>query len=322
MGDDTSDLSDYERLRLENIKRNQAQLAALGLLGSIGSLSGAAPAAKKKRKSTPADAEAKAAAKRRRAEAAKAREPERPTRSSGRLRGAKAPDYGAERLLGTDDGEHGDEDEDDAEQAIDYTMMPIEPEHLDDPEFEVYIALRAWRLRKCREIAAERGEKRYEAYKICQNRTLCELVRRRRNDATFAADAPKPFTTGFGREESSESFKSQVLEVWGIGPSKVDAYCPEMVEVLEEHAAKLQSSRDIAAQPVADAAAATAEAADADKGTAAAPEAVAVATAGAADAAAPPSATTAAAEGRAAKPSKPVTFNDFFGKKRNQMKAS
>jgi hypothetical protein len=35
MGDD---LSDYERLRLENIRRNQAQLAALGLLGSIGSL--------------------------------------------------------------------------------------------------------------------------------------------------------------------------------------------------------------------------------------------------------------------------------------------
>lgn len=200
-------------------------------------------AAKPKKKPKVADAEAKARAKRRRAEAIKKREPERPTRSSGRLRGVKAPDYQAERVI-RDAGVDDDGEEDDEHRPIDYTVMPVEPEHLDDPEFEVYVALKAWRLRKCREIAVQRGEVRYEAYKICQNRTLCELVRRKRNDPQFCIDVPKPLATGFGREELSQAFKDQVLEVWGIGPSKVEAYCPEMVDVLDENRAKLQSSRD------------------------------------------------------------------------------
>ncbi len=204
----------------------------------------------------------------------------------------KAPDYQAERVIG--DAGVDDEDEDEDEQKpVDYSVLPVEPEHLDDPEFEVYVALKAWRLRKCREMAVQRGETRYEAYKICQNRTLCELVRRRRNDPQFAINVPKPLATGFGREEVSQAFKDQVLEVWGIGPSKVELYCPEMVEVLDENFEKLQSSRDGKESEVdQDAAAASVDPT---------PASDAIATA------------VVASE---SPNSKPLAFSDFFKKKR------
>jgi hypothetical protein len=69
------------------------------------------------------------------------------------------------------------------------------------------------RLRRKRELDTE-------AYKICQNRTICELVRRRRNDPAFGADDP-----------ASPAFSGQLLEVWGIGAAKVATYCPEMIAV-------------------------------------------------------------------------------------------
>ena len=56
-----------------------------------------------------------------------------------------------------------------------------------------------------------------EAYKICQNRTLCELVRRRRNDANWAVRGKT------GNDDTSSSFSSvsdDLVECWGIGASK------------------------------------------------------------------------------------------------------
>ena len=197
-----SDLSPYELQRLENIKRNNAALAALGLTGPICAQSGGPPPkkkAKKKKKPKPQER----------------RSPERPTRTSARLRGATAPKYDGEKVIGLDDGDAVGTDEEDEEPAIDYEQMPVEPQHLDDAEFEVYVALRAWRLARCRELQTE-------AYKICQNRTLCELVRRRRNNAAFGAGAPKPLATGFGLEPATDEYREEVLEVWGIGPSKVE----------------------------------------------------------------------------------------------------
>lgn len=307
-----SDLSEYEQLRLDNIKRNQAQLAALGLLGSLSSLVGAAPPKPKRR---PRLSEEEKAAKKAAREAEKAQRRANPTpasRSSGRLRGAKAVDYGAEKVHGNSDGEEEDGDEGE-ELPLDYAAMPIEPEQLDDFEFETYIALRAWRLQKCRSIALERNEKRYEAYKICQNRTLCELVRRRRNDTAFAKDRPKALMTGFGAEPTSAEFREQVLEIWGIGPSKVDAYCPEMCEVLDDNGGKLQHSRDL---PAALAAAAAAAAA-AEGGEAAADAAAAGSYAGTmmSPPVEPPSAEPAGGPdgGDEPAPKKPVCCQDFFG---------
>ena len=230
---------------------------------------------------------------------------------------------------------------------MDYTQLPIEPEQvrlsslfpltfltfpsrfsrffvtfllwhqMDDFEFETYIALRAWRLQKCRSIALERNEKRYEAYKICQNRTLCELVRRRRNDAAFAKDRPKALSTGFGAEKMSDDFRTQVLSVWGIGPSKVDTYCPEMCEVLDDNAQKLQKSRDL---PAALAAAAAAAAEAGDGAAAAAEQAGAAAGAEAmmSPPVEPPSVEQVASGGpdggdEPAPKKRPLTFQDFFG---------
>ncbi len=66
------------------------------------------------------------------------------------------------------------------DEGVRYDIMPLESDELDDFEFEVYAALRKWRLLKSRELQTE-------SYKICQNRTLAEMVRRRRNDSNWAA---------------------------------------------------------------------------------------------------------------------------------------
>mmetsp|Transcript_209 Transcript_209/g.254 ORF Transcript_209/g.254 Transcript_209/m.254 type:complete len:116 (+) Transcript_209:114-461(+) len=93
--------------------------------------------------------------------------------------------------------------------------MPDEPERLDDEEFQVYVSLRAWRL-------GRKNELEIEPYKICQNRTLCELIRRRRNDDEFAK----------GKEVNE--IESDLLSVWGIGPSKATAggFGWEMLDIL------------------------------------------------------------------------------------------
>ena len=81
------------------------------------------------------------------------------------------------------DNEEEDEEE---ESSINYEdgNWPQEPSSLDDFEFQVYAELKKWRL-------IRKNELEIEAYKICQNRTMCEMIRRRRNNSNYAAAAHK-----------------------------------------------------------------------------------------------------------------------------------
>ena len=97
------------------------------------------------------------------------------------------------------------------------------------------VQLKRWRLLRSRDL-------QIEAYKIFQNRSLCDFVRRKRNDPCFGAiTAPEPC--------------EELLAVWGCGPSKIQAesYGPEAVRVLEDAEVVSLLSRS-----VQDAAAATA----------------------------------------------------------------
>ena len=177
MGDD---LSDYERVRLENIRRNEAFLQNLGLSGKNKAEKSKADdyAEKKKREG---DEEKRAR------EAAAVAEPAMGTRSSKRL-----------RVQAEKKEESEDEDEDDGKDGgVDYERMPFEPTDLDDQEFEVYVRLKRWRLEKSR-------EEEVEAYKIFPNRVLCEIIRRKRNNPSWAS--------GDNRE--------QCIECWGIAAAK------------------------------------------------------------------------------------------------------
>lgn len=178
-------LSDYERLRLENIQRNEAFLASLGL-DSI--------KPKVANVQTSDIAEIKAKASRERKAQRAAAEEKGPVRRSSRLAGVKSV------ILEEKDDDDNDEDNagvDDNNGAIDYTQTPMSPEDLDDFEFQALVKLLKWRLECSRELETE-------AYKIFQNRTLCEAIRRRRNDENFGMDDIVVWT-----------------EIWGIGPGKI-----------------------------------------------------------------------------------------------------
>jgi hypothetical protein len=93
-----------------------------------------------------------------------------------------------------------------------------EARELDDHEFEVYVVLRAWRLKKSRALDKE-------PYKVFQNRTFCEAIRRRRNDVTWGSAAT--------RDERA----AQLLECWGIGAKKTeepDGYAWELLDILDQ----------------------------------------------------------------------------------------
>ena len=138
--------------------------------------------------------------------------PPSPTRKSSRLRKQLASDALADDYI--------DKDLDDGDDnatikkpksivssellKIDYDSFPEVSEGLDDFEFKTYVFLRAWRAKKCKELDLE-------AYKLFQNKTLCELIRRRRNDVTWAKDDMNDF----------EKIAKDLRECWGIGPSKV-----------------------------------------------------------------------------------------------------
>ncbi len=175
-----SDLSPYELARLERIKRNENRLRELGLVKPT-------PKPKPKPQAVPVR---------------KRKQPSSsvPTRSSRRLRELK------EEKTIIEDDENGDDTENNSlieeDASVDYNRMPDEPERLDDDEFQVYVSLRSWRLRR-------KNELEIEPYKICQNRTLCELIRRRRNDPKFAC-----------KEKEVDEIQQNLLSVWGLGPSK------------------------------------------------------------------------------------------------------
>jgi hypothetical protein len=195
MAEECNDLSPYELARLERIKRNENRLKELGLVKPTKAKPKPKPAAIVRKRKQPSSV---------------------PTRSSRRLRELKE---GKEIVEEKGDSKNNNVDVGDAilidEDTIDYKRIPDEPERLDDDEFQVYVSLRAWRLRR-------KNELEIEPYKICQNRTLCELIRRRRNNAVFAR----------GKEVSE--IESDLLSVWGIGPSKAaeEGFGWEMLDVL------------------------------------------------------------------------------------------
>ena len=251
------DLSPYELLRLEKIRRNQAKLEALGLgSGSIGTLAGVAPKKKKvgnkqqKKRSRSTNAD---------------RRRQQPTRSSQRLRDIKethsSPTSVSSNVhtaaaaadINTTDNV-AKEEEDDGPQVIDYDYLPKEPDELDDDEFQVYTSLRAWRLRRKNELEVE-------PYKICQNRTLCELIRRVRNDPSWGALVVAAEGEGGlpseKRRRSEEDVAADLIECWGLGPSKVagDGFGPEMMAVIaeEKNCKLLKASRAQSSQSSDDA---------------------------------------------------------------------
>lgn len=87
---------------------------------------------------------------------------------------------------------------------VDYDTIPQTSEQLDDFEFKNYAILRKWRAGRCKELETE-------PYKICQNRTLCEVIRRRRNDDNWGRD----------EDDDSQKIPNDLIQCWGIGPSKV-----------------------------------------------------------------------------------------------------
>lgn len=195
------DLSDYERVRLDNIKRNEAFMQSLGLTSAAEKKSKADEVADQKKKDSRAKAKAEREKRVREEPAAVG------TRSSRRLR------VKTEKTEKTEEEEEGDDEaEDEGNQGTQYDRMPFEPQDLDDQEFEVYVRLKKWRLDKCR-------EEELEAYKIFPNRVLCEIIRRKRNNEAWA---------GPGNREQS-------IECWGIAAAKFAmGYPTSLLEIMEE----------------------------------------------------------------------------------------
>jgi hypothetical protein len=80
-----------------------------------------------------------------------------------------------------------------------YDCFPHSCEEVDDFEFQVFLIVRRWRHATCNALGIE-------PYKIFQNRTVLEVVRRRRNDASFATQL------------DPVGLSKQLLEVWGRQP--------------------------------------------------------------------------------------------------------
>jgi hypothetical protein len=106
-----------------------------------------------------------------------------------------------------------------------YSRMPEVSEDLDDCEFEAYMELRKWRLKRCLELDLE-------LFKIFHNRTMFEMIRRRRNNPTWG---------------KGEDFSKELVECWGIGPSKArpEGFGAEALVILDtdEVVTKLEASR-------------------------------------------------------------------------------
>ena len=189
------DLSPYERKRLERIQRNQQRLKELGLL-------------KDKKTIIVTDTNNKKSEKR-------IKKPRKtPTRFSRRVRRKLEEEEEAiiakEEEEDNDDEEEEDnsseEDDDNDVIGLDYAgLWPQTPEELDDDEFEIYMNLREWRTNRRNDLGG------IEAYRICMNRTLCEFVRRKRNDPNWVS----------------------VQQCWGLGALKVEDFGSDMLQITE-----------------------------------------------------------------------------------------
>ena len=161
-----SELSAYELQREANIRANEAQLAALGLAPGGGIV--------------PARAPARPPTKRPKV----AKLPPVSERRSSRLDGAKAPDYfiasetagGAITIGGDKHALQAVKEEVEREATDPLTRfgleaMPEKEEDLLDGERSAWDAL--YQVKR-----AKAAELQIEGYKVCQHRSLCEMVRR------------------------------------------------------------------------------------------------------------------------------------------------
>jgi hypothetical protein len=214
--DAANDLSPYELARLERIRRNEDRLRGLGLIGFKSEHEVTSSVGREKK--------VQRVKKEKRASIA--------TRSSKRLRELGDGKRGSHEEVAEDDAPGREEMT--LKDKVNYVLMPQETEELDDHEFQVYAALRSWRLLRKNELEVE-------PYKICQNRTLCELIRRRRNDIGFAS------RQGSEGNADARTVEQDLLSVWGIGPTKATqgGFGWEMLEVLDadENSRLLELSR-------------------------------------------------------------------------------
>jgi hypothetical protein len=183
-------LSNYETLRLENIRRNQEFLSTLGLSAtkppSLERISSEIVEVKRKRRRQTNESSNE-----------HSHDPIIKRRSS---RISLLPVK--EEVVTTTVKTEVDQDSTTV-SVINYEFMPQQPESLDDFEFECFTILKKWRLNLCHSLGID------EPYKVMKNRTLCELIRRRRNDAKYATESSK--------------VESDLLSCWGIGPAKASA---------------------------------------------------------------------------------------------------
>ena len=203
---------------MEKIRRNNARLQALGLGSSIAISAGARKEPNKKA-ATPGTSKKKKHPR-------PADRSNVPRRHSKRLRDKKENpkiDESAAAAANNGGAANADGDLHVNPFPIDYSYLPQEPDQLDDDEFQVYASLRAWRLKRKKELEIE-------PYKICQNRTLCELIRRVRNDPSWGA-----LSCG-SLERSEKEVAADLIMCWGLGPSKVaaDGFGPEMMKVIQQ----------------------------------------------------------------------------------------
>ena len=204
--DDSSndDLSPLERLRLDNIRRNELFLNSLGLTKKTELVS----KSKKERATRKIvhDSDNKGGLLKRR----------RSTRISCTDKDTDIEE--AKEKEDTDmEGEKGEE-----MIAVDYNLMPTSSDELDDSEFEVYTQLRSWRRARSNDLEIE-------PYKIFQNRTICGFIRAKRNGPSWA--------TSECMQKNSEDLR----QVWGIGPVKVQegGFAHEMLEYFNSNSLNL-----------------------------------------------------------------------------------
>lgn len=203
-----SDLSDYERARLENIRRNALFLATLGFVESRDESGKTVP---ENRDTLPNKS------KRQKVNSGTSRIKKelQPTRRSARLLSIIPIDRQPEQEEQEKQKEQK-EASSEAEYSCNYDDMPMDSNELDDAEFEIYVLLKKWRLDTSRQLDIE-------PYKICQNRTLAELIRRRRNKVDWA-NVPK----------TTDAIEKDLLDCWGIGPSKakVGGFGYELINIM------------------------------------------------------------------------------------------
>jgi superfamily II DNA helicase RecQ len=192
-----SDLSDYEKIRLENIRRNADFLNSLGFSEENKVVKKEEYKLPSKKRKVPTVSE------------------NLPRRRSLRIQQSE-PDTNQE----IDDDENKNE-------SLDvipfYEVIPFESKQLDNFEFQVYVKLREWRLAKSR-------EEDLEAYKIFHNETLCEMIRRKRNNLNWGSALNND-----GNEKSESAIAQELMECRGVGPSKskLGGLARQMLAVIE-----------------------------------------------------------------------------------------